>query len=203
MDESNSKSLRDNAAVVSGTHGSRATDSGPADTCPAHFDILLNPNNSSVVEKFDDKKSRRSAFSNRVNICKIGFQFMHVSIDIDRRFSEMIHAHAHTHTHTHTYIWKIKLQKSKRHETCKSSSTDDDLLNFTPQRFLKSVVQIAPNASERTDACKSKREYNNTILKGKNNNRMQNDILKFTKKLGLRLRIQSCHQLTSIYDSRT
>jgi len=109
----------------------------------------------------------------------------------------------------------------KRHETCKSSSTDDDLLNFTPQCFLKSVVQIVPNASERTDACKSKREYNNTnasertdvckskreynntILKGKNYNRMQNDILKFTKKSGSRLRIQSCHQLTSIHDSRT
>jgi hypothetical protein len=40
----------------------------------------------------------------------------------------------------------------KLHETCKSSSTDDDLLNFTPQCFLKSVVQIVPNASERTDA---------------------------------------------------
>lgn len=55
---------------------------------------------------------------------------------------------------------KIKLQEMKWHETCKSSSTDDDLLNFTPQCFLKSAVQIVPNASERTDACKSKREYN-------------------------------------------
>jgi hypothetical protein len=71
MDESNSKSLRDNAAVVCGIHGSKATDSGSADTCAALFDLLLNPNNSSVVEKSDDRKSRRSAFSNRVNICKI------------------------------------------------------------------------------------------------------------------------------------
>lgn len=70
MDESISKSLRDKAAVVSGTHGSTATDSGSVEGCPEHSGILLDPNNSSVVEKLDDRKSRRSAFSNRVNICR-------------------------------------------------------------------------------------------------------------------------------------
>lgn len=48
---------------------------------------------------------------------------------------------------------KKKLKKLKQHETCKISSMDDDLLNFTPQCFLNSAVQIVPNASERTDAC--------------------------------------------------
>lgn len=72
MDESNSKSLRDKAAVVCGTHGSTATDSGSVDERATTSDILLDPNNSSVVEKFDDKKSRRSALSNTVNICKMG-----------------------------------------------------------------------------------------------------------------------------------
>lgn len=73
MDESISKSLRDKAAVVSGTHGSTATDSGSVEACTERSDILLDPNNSSVVEKFNDRKSRRSDLSKRVNICKMGF----------------------------------------------------------------------------------------------------------------------------------
>jgi len=71
MDESISKSLRDKAAVVSGTHGRTGTDSGSVEAGPEHSNILLDPNNSSVVEKLDDRKSRRSAFSNRVNICRM------------------------------------------------------------------------------------------------------------------------------------
>ena len=48
----------------------------------------------------------------------------------------------------------------KGHETCKSSSTEDDLLNFMPQCFLTSSVQFVSDASDRTDTCKSKCEYN-------------------------------------------
>lgn len=72
MDESNSKSLRDKAAVVCGTHGSTATDSGSVVACAELCDMLVDPNNSSVVEKFEDRKSRRSALSNMTNICKMG-----------------------------------------------------------------------------------------------------------------------------------
>lgn len=64
-DASNSRSLRDTAAVVRGTHGTTETNSGSI----GHSDVVLNPNNSSVVEKVDDIKSRFNALSNRVNIC--------------------------------------------------------------------------------------------------------------------------------------
>ena len=68
MDASNSRSLRDAAEVVSGTHGSTATDSGSVEVCAALFDILFKPNCSPVVEKVDDKKSRFNALSSKVNI---------------------------------------------------------------------------------------------------------------------------------------
>lgn len=44
--------------------------------------------------------------------------------------------------------------------TCRSSSTEDDLLNFTPQSLLISSDQIDCNASGGTDTYKSEYEYN-------------------------------------------
>jgi hypothetical protein len=71
MEVSNSKSLRDTAEVVRGTHGRTGTDSRSMELCAALSDIVLVPNKSPIVEKDDDKKSRFSPLSNRVNICNI------------------------------------------------------------------------------------------------------------------------------------
>ena len=71
MDVSSSKSLRDTAEVVRGTHGRTVTDSRSIEVCAALSDMAFIPNKSPVVEKGDDKKSRFSALSNRVNIYKM------------------------------------------------------------------------------------------------------------------------------------
>lgn len=68
---SSSKSLRDTAEVVRGTHGRTVTDLRFIEVSAALSDIVFIPNKSPVVAKGDDKKSRFSALSNRVNICNM------------------------------------------------------------------------------------------------------------------------------------
>lgn len=69
MDASSSKSLNATADKVLGIHGSTGTDSKSVTSAVRRADPLVEANNSFVISKVDDNRSRLMALSNTVDNC--------------------------------------------------------------------------------------------------------------------------------------